>query len=220
MSGVQKLSRCSRHTSRSICRHSARGSTAARTRVRSIQPVLRDGASEAPPPSAGSGLRLAGTARSRLPSRITNVVSSAASAKRSTRSTRVSVRCVSKSNISSRPGASLCPPRPCAPGIGNAVQTTLLPATPAIWPKRPSGTGNAATRRTMPGRSTRTVSAGCADSAATGSTGFMPFGAGSNGGGEPARSAIRYGRDARGNDSSNCTASYTGSNVRTDRKYR
>ena len=53
-----------------------------------------------------------------------------------------------------------------------------------------------------------------------GSSGLSPFGGGSNGGGTSACSAIRYGRAARGKLSSNWTASYTGSNVRIDRKYR
>ena len=48
----------------------------------------------------------------------------------------------------------------------------------------------------------------------------MPLGSGSNGGRACACSAIRYGRAARGKLSSNCTLSYTGSNVRSDRKYR
>ena len=59
---------------------------------------------------------------------------SSASTKRSTLSSSVSARSVSKSKSSSRPGASLWPPRPCAPTIGSSVQIALLPATPAIWP--------------------------------------------------------------------------------------
>ena len=47
MFATQNWSRCSRHTSRSICRHSRRGSTDRRMRARSIQPVLRDGSSDA-----------------------------------------------------------------------------------------------------------------------------------------------------------------------------
>ena len=72
--GVQKWSRCSRHTSCRICRHSARGSTAARMRSRSSQPLLRDGASDCAAASRWSTLRFAGIARRRLPSRTTSVV--------------------------------------------------------------------------------------------------------------------------------------------------
>ncbi len=107
MSSAQKWSRCRRQTSRSICRHSPGGSTATRTRARSIQPLLRDGASDCAALSCGSALRFAGSARSRLPSRTTSVVRSSASTKRSTLSTSGSARSVSKSKSSRRRGRLL-----------------------------------------------------------------------------------------------------------------
>ena len=38
--------------------------------------------------------------------------------------------------------------------MGRTVHTTLLPSTPATWPKRFSGTGKGAIRRSMPESST------------------------------------------------------------------
>ena len=222
MSATQKWSRCSRHTSRSICRHSAGGSTATRTRPRSSQPLLRDGRVSASASLSSRGL--AAMARRRWPSRTSSVWWSAATDTASALSISVLTWPVAKSNTSSRPGDSLWPPRPCAPGMGSTVHTTLSPATPASCPKRDSATGNAATRRAMPSRSTCSgagalPSAGAAPLPGVSSpSGFRPLGNGSNGGRPPACSATRYGRAARGKLSSNCTASYTGSKVRSDRK--
>ena len=66
----------------------------------------------------------------------------------------------------------------------------------------------------------RAGGAGLVARGAFASSSCMPFGSGSNGGRSSALSAIRYGRAARGKLNSNCTLSYTGSNVRSDRKYR
>ena len=153
MSATQKWSRCRRHTSRSICRHSSRGSTDTRMRPRSIQPLLREGAS--PTSSRRSSRWSTAMARQRLPSRTSSVWWSAPSAKSSALAISVSARCVSKSKTSSRPLPSLWPPRPCWPSIGSTVHSTLPCAAPASLPKRLSATGKAAMRCAMPCRSMR-----------------------------------------------------------------
>ena len=220
--GVQKWSRCSRHTSCSICRHSA-ARVDRRAHAVQVDPaaLARRRRPIAPRRSRWSSLRFAGMARSRLPSRITSVVWSSASDEALDLVERALPSCsVSKSKSSSRPGASLCPPRPCAPTIGSSVQITLLPATPAIWPKRSPARETArrgarcrADRRAWrAGRRWRRAWAAAASRAS------VPSAADRTAAASPACSAITYGRDARGKHSSNWTASYTGSNVRIDRK--
>ncbi|MFD0663963.1 hypothetical protein [Thermocatellispora tengchongensis] len=63
MSSVQKCSRCNRHASRNICRHSASGHTDTFTRDRSIHPSAR----VVPSPSGASSPAL--ITRSRPPER-------------------------------------------------------------------------------------------------------------------------------------------------------
>ena len=196
MSATQKWSRCRRQTSRSICApFGAAGRTDTRTRPRSSQPLLRDGR------VVGVGLlvvaRLGGDGAQALAFAHQQRVVVGRQREASALSISVLTWPVAKSNTSSRPGDSLWPPRPCAPGIGSTVHTTLSPATPAICPKRPSGTGNAATRRAMPSRSTCSgagalPSAGAAPLPGVSSpSGFRPLGTGSNGGRPPACSATR-----------------------------
>ena len=65
-------------------------------------------------------------------------------------------------------------------------------AAMTAWANLPSGTGNAATRRAMPGRSTRSAADGVpAAFGGAGVSGCRPLGAGSNGGRVPACSAMR-----------------------------
>ena len=117
----------------------------------------------------------------------------------STLSINVSARSVAKSKTSRRPGDSLCPPRPCAPqnrqhrpqdlAVGRAGDLSE-----AAFVNRERRDAQRDAVDVDPER--RRFGFGCWPAAARGSSGFNPFGQGSNGGRPPAWSAIRYGRAA------------------------
>ncbi len=66
IAGSQKFSRCRRQASRSICAHSARGSTSTLTRLRSSQPLRRPISVGGLSSSPSSGRSLAGVDRAQL----------------------------------------------------------------------------------------------------------------------------------------------------------
>ena len=161
MSGTQKWSRCSRHTSRNICRHSLRGSIDRRMRSRSIQPLLRDGVLGGRRRFAlGFGLAIGGDGAQPL--------AFAHDERGVVRGEREAVGLVHQRFGAQRREIEDLEPARALPCVrrGRArrrsaapSRATLSPATPAICPKRFSGTGNGAMRRSIPSRSTRTAAA-------------------------------------------------------------
>ena len=155
MSGTQNWSRCSRQTSRSICRHSLRGSTdsADARRGRSSRSCATASSDCAARPLR-SGLRVGANGAQALAlahderrviggEREAVGLARAASRRAAWRSRRAS----------SRPGRFLVAAAAVRAGNRQRRPQHLAASTPAIWPKRPSATGNAATRRAMPSRS-------------------------------------------------------------------
>ena len=228
MSAVQNWSRCSRHTSRSICRHSARGSTddadavevdpaaLARRRVRlrrgiALARALRSRGNRAQPLAvADDERRVVGGHREAL-----DLVEQRLGAQRFEVEELEPARRFLVAAAPVRADDRQHRPEDLAAGHAGDLAEACL--------RQPETARRAARCR----RGRRARRARCRHSSRrrrsprVRSSGFKPFGRGSNGGRPPACSAIRYGpRGAREAESSNWTLSYTGSNVRSDRKYR
>ena len=158
MSADQNWSRCRRHTSRSIWRHSRARLDRDADAVEVDPAVL---ARRRPSASAGSGWSRAcgraAIARSAL-AVAEDERHAVAGERRSRRPSRRASRCgrVAKSKRSSLPAASLWPPRPCAPTM------CARSRRPCRRPRRRSGRSGLrrpetrATRCAMPSRSIRT----------------------------------------------------------------
>ena len=200
MFGVQNWSRCSRHASRSICRHSARGSTddahapevdpAALARRRVLAPPDRM-SSGLPSPGARAGACLRGPAASchRAQSEAVDLVEQR-------------LACASVSKSKTRAGPAL--PWPAAAVRADDRQhrpDDALPSTPAIWRKRPSGTGNGGHAAAMSVEIDAHVARSrCLRAFVLGGDrrGVKPLRRRIEGRRRSACSAIRYGRAARG----------------------